>query len=98
MKTFTNTTKFHIEGPCAVTLGKFDGIHRGHMRLMNRILEWKKAHPYDDPPGRSNVSLDAASEDGEGVDDDPAHSGVDRFGEFGVIGIRFVGLGELGAR
>ena len=45
MKTFTNTTKFHIEGPCAVTLGKFDGIHRGHMRLMNRILEWKKAHP-----------------------------------------------------
>ena len=34
------------------------------------IEEWKKAHPYDDPPGRSNVSLDAASEDDEGVDDD----------------------------
>ena len=25
----------------AVTLGKFDGIHRGHMRLVNRVLELK---------------------------------------------------------
>lgn len=27
---------------CAVTLGKFDGVHRGHRRLISRILEKKK--------------------------------------------------------
>ena len=27
---------------CAVTLGKFDGIHRGHTRLISEILEYKK--------------------------------------------------------
>ena len=26
----------------AVTLGKFDGIHRGHRKLVERILEQKK--------------------------------------------------------
>ena len=34
------------------------------------IEEWKKAHPYDDLPSRSNVSLDAEGEDDEGIDDD----------------------------
>ena len=27
---------------CAVTLGKFDGIHRGHRKLVERILEQKE--------------------------------------------------------
>lgn len=27
---------------CAVTLGKFDGIHRGHRKLMDKILERKR--------------------------------------------------------
>lgn len=27
--------------PCGVTLGKFDGIHRGHMRLVEKVLEYK---------------------------------------------------------
>ena len=26
--------------PCGVTLGKFDGIHRGHMRLVEKVLEY----------------------------------------------------------
>ena len=34
------------------------------------IEEWKKAHPYEDLPSRSHVSLDAAGEDDEGIDDD----------------------------
>ena len=25
----------------AVTLGKFDGLHRGHQKLVNRIMEYK---------------------------------------------------------
>ena len=27
---------------CAVTLGKFDGIHRGHRKLIEEILQYKK--------------------------------------------------------
>lgn len=42
---FHGTTDFYIEGPTAVTLGKFDGIHRGHQKLMRRILELEKADP-----------------------------------------------------
>lgn len=34
------------------------------------IEEWKEAHPYDDLPSRSHVSLDAEGEDDEGIDDD----------------------------
>lgn len=29
---------------CAVTLGKFDGIHRGHRKLIQRILDHKKEY------------------------------------------------------
>ena len=29
---------------CAVTLGKFDGIHRGHRKLIQKILEHKKGY------------------------------------------------------
>ena len=36
---FKDTTDFSIDGPCAVTLGKFDGLHLGHRKLMHRILE-----------------------------------------------------------
>lgn len=37
-----NTTEFHLENKSAVTLGKFDGIHLGHRRLLSRVLEQKK--------------------------------------------------------
>ena len=36
---FKDTTEFSIEGPCAVTLGKFDGLHMGHQKLMRQILK-----------------------------------------------------------
>lgn len=32
-------TDFYINEETAVTLGKFDGVHRGHRKLINRILE-----------------------------------------------------------
>ena len=31
----------YIQEETAVTLGKFDGVHRGHQKLLSRILEKK---------------------------------------------------------
>lgn len=39
MKYSKNTLNFKTEQKSVVTLGKFDGLHRGHMLLVNRILE-----------------------------------------------------------
>ena len=33
----------------AVTLGKFDGIHRGHQKLVEKILEQKVKRSADSP-------------------------------------------------
>lgn len=32
---------FYVEGDTAVTMGKFDGLHRGHQKLIERIQEKK---------------------------------------------------------
>lgn len=42
MKYITNTLDFQLEKRSVVTLGKFDGLHRGHNKLLNRILELGK--------------------------------------------------------
>lgn len=34
--------QFHIEEPTALTIGKFDGLHRGHEELLSHLLEHKK--------------------------------------------------------
>ena len=43
MEIIQNTTEFHIESRTAVAIGKFDGIHRGHEKLLSCILEQKMA-------------------------------------------------------
>lgn len=40
MKIIENTTQFKIDCPTAVAVGKFDGIHLGHVELLNRIKEY----------------------------------------------------------
>ena len=42
MRIIENTTEFQLENRSAVALGKFDGIHLGHRRLLDRVLEQKK--------------------------------------------------------
>lgn len=41
MRIISGSTDFVLEGKSAVAIGKFDGIHRGHLALMNHILEQK---------------------------------------------------------
>ena len=41
MKIMDNTLDFSIPEESAITLGKFDGIHKGHQKLMKKILEKK---------------------------------------------------------
>lgn len=42
MKIISNTTEFYLDGETAVAIGKFDGIHLGHRRLLWEINEQKK--------------------------------------------------------
>ncbi len=56
MRYISNTTEFHIEGPCAVTLGKFDGLHKGHQKLLQEILRLQKE-------GNTGVVFEIAPED-----------------------------------
>lgn len=42
MQIIEGRTEFHIEGKSAVAIGKFDGIHKGHLALLEHILEQKK--------------------------------------------------------
>lgn len=43
MQYSTGTTEFALDRPSVVTLGKFDGMHRGHQKLLHRVLEISQA-------------------------------------------------------
>lgn len=43
MEIITGTTEFFLERETAVAIGKFDGVHIGHRRLLEEIIAQKKA-------------------------------------------------------
>ena len=57
MRYIKNTLDFQLQEPTVVTLGKFDGLHRGHDKLMHALLQYKEerkvasvAFTFDIPP------------------------------------------------
>ncbi len=42
MEIITNTTDFYLEKETAASIGKFDGVHIGHRRLLDEIISRKK--------------------------------------------------------
>lgn len=58
MEFITDLVELRIEKRSAITLGKFDGLHRGHQLLINQVLQKKKegcvaaVFTFDMPPNR----------------------------------------------
>lgn len=42
MEIIYDTTEFHMNKETAVVIGKFDGVHRGHVQLLSHILKQKE--------------------------------------------------------
>lgn len=42
MEYITATREFQIEEPTAVTIGKFDGLHRGHQKLLRQVFDFRE--------------------------------------------------------
>ena len=46
MRYIADTVDFELEEPTVVTLGKFDGRHRGHQKLLHTMEEVKESLGY----------------------------------------------------
>ena len=66
MKYIRDTLDFSVKEPSAITLGKFDGLHRGHELLMENLLNQSAENGYrsivftfDIPPTRKTGKVEA---------------------------------------
>ncbi len=74
-----NTLHFHIDRPTVVAIGKFDGLHKGHMEIIRRMLPFKKRGmataivTFALPPaqvlaqGKEGAGREGAGADNEGI-------------------------------
>lgn len=73
MQIISDTTEFECKGSTAVAIGKFDGVHRGHRKLLDQILKAKEdglmaaVFTFDPPPsvfftGRPQAELTTREE------------------------------------
>ena len=46
MECIAGTSEFYIDEPTVVTIGKFDGRHKGHQKLLHKMLELKQELGY----------------------------------------------------
>lgn len=46
MQIITGTKEFQIEEPTVVTIGKFDGRHKGHQKLLNEMMKFREQYGY----------------------------------------------------
>ena len=46
MEVIAQTKDFQIKEPTVVTIGKFDGRHKGHQKLLGEMLSFRKRHGY----------------------------------------------------
>ena len=44
MEYITDLRDYNSDRPCVVTLGKFDGVHRGHRKLIRRVHALARQH------------------------------------------------------
>lgn len=45
MKTWNSIEKIKVDGPCAIALGAFDGLHKGHLQVIGQILHSSAGQP-----------------------------------------------------
>ena len=46
MQIITGTREFQIEEPTVVTIGKFDGRHKGHQKLLHEMMKFREQYGY----------------------------------------------------